>query len=173
MELEDIEPKIFGIFVNWLYVQKITDEEGQLASCSDCINLWILADKILVPSLQNQALMSLEFDRSSGSKERFASAIFHRVWDNTTEESPLRAYLVEVMVRKPKRGEITTPEHYPHGMLVAIINGLRKRERIHRVRDGSSQGSGEVPFEELKRFFVPEGANSRKVVSVQCGSSHE
>lgn len=53
LELEDTEPRIFGIFVNWLYVQKITDEDGQLASCSDCINLWILADKILVPSLQN------------------------------------------------------------------------------------------------------------------------
>jgi hypothetical protein len=98
--------------------------------------------------------MSLEFDRSSGSKKHFTSAIFHHIWDNTTEESLLRAYLVEVMVRKPKRSNIATPEHYPHGMLVAIVNGLRKRERSHKVRDGSSQGSGEVPFEELKRFFV-------------------
>jgi hypothetical protein len=164
LELEDTEPKIFGIFVNWLYTQDIIDEEGRPASCSDCINLWILADKILVPVLQNQTLGQLEVVRISSSKKRFSSAIFHRVWDNTTEDSPLRAYLVEVMIRKPKRGKIAFPGDYPHGMLVAMINRMRSREWDRNLRDGSSQGSWNIPAEELMDYLVSEDVESRKVV---------
>jgi hypothetical protein len=156
--------KSLALFVNWLYTQDIIDE-GRPASCSDCINLWILADKLLVPVLQNQALRQLEVVRISSSKKRSSSAIFHRVWDNTTEESPLRACLVEVMIRKPKRGNTALPGDYPHGMLVAMIDGMRSREWDRNLCDGSSQGSWVIPAEELMDYLVSEDVESRKVVS--------
>jgi hypothetical protein len=36
-------------------IHKVINEEGKLLFCADSINLWILADKMLMPNLQNYA----------------------------------------------------------------------------------------------------------------------
>lgn len=161
LELDDTDPRIFGMFVNWIYTQELVNEEGNSPSCTSCINLWILADRLLVPSLQNQALVCLDLVRSKWGSgvpgTSLGSKIFKRVWDNTTEESPLRSYLVEAMVRKPKSGGIKYPEDYPHDMLVAIINGLRDREYNRNLREGVHHDSWIFSDAELDRFRVAEG----------------
>jgi len=167
LDLEETQPETFGIFVNWLYTQNIINEEGDSPSSSTCIRLWILADKILAPQLQNQALIHLEAARLSDEKsKRLGSGIFQYVWDNTTKESPLRTYLVQVMIKKAKKGDITYPEHYPHEMLVAILNGLRNREIERNPRLGTWQNVWKLSDAELEGFKVPENVESRKALPV-------
>ncbi len=60
LELEDADADAFGIFVNWLYTPNIADNEGQLPSCEELMSLWLLADFVLVPRLQNKATEKLE-----------------------------------------------------------------------------------------------------------------
>ncbi len=164
LDLDDTKPKIFGMFLNWLYSQEVVDDEGNSPSCSDYINLWILADRLLVPTLQTHVLAQLGISRKANEKGKsLSSGIFQRVWDNTIEGSPLRAYLVEAMVKKPKPSGIKCPSHYPHGMLIAIIDGLRDREWNRMLREGA-QNSQWFSDAELERFRVPEGLETRKTI---------
>lgn len=60
LDLEDTEPHVFGTFVNWLYSQDIETAEGEVPEVSTLVNLWLLADKCLVPKLQNQVMHALD-----------------------------------------------------------------------------------------------------------------
>ena len=228
MSLEDTEPHVFGTFVNWLYSQEIENVDGEVPEDSTLINLWLLADKCLVPKLQNQVIRALDkrakdsvprnvvvaeaarveatcaagagigltrprayrdilmaaggsvsqeileatyarmigpeayrretrvlqqhqarhqnstsFDSSCqrASETPVAArapapvaprvkqdpALFHRVYENTTKDSKLRAYFIDVC-SKPNVEDIDEDEadDYPHDMLVDIINRMRR-----------------------------------------------
>jgi hypothetical protein len=73
-EIEDTNPDTFRIFVQWLYSQKLThihyDEHWELEVDDvhniDCtkgtisrIELWVLAEKLLIPQLQNEVMRLL------------------------------------------------------------------------------------------------------------------
>jgi hypothetical protein len=161
LDLDDTDPTIFGIFVNWLYMQTIINEEGQLPSCENCINLWILADRLLVPKLQNDALTALDQGRVDQKGIKcFAPETFHRVWDNTTEDSMLRNYLVNSLV-ETKYGNVKSPEHYPHGMLVAMINAMRAKDMGRTLGKEHFWKPSTV---ELEKYFVPEDVEGRETV---------
>ncbi len=167
LDLDDTDPLVFGIFVNWLYTQTVVDEEGIFPSCSDCINLWILADRLLVPSLQNQSLAALDKARIlyEGMKGKdLTDEIFQRVWTHTGVRSCLRMYLVKVIVELPARSRIGRPERYPHEMLVSIIHGMRRREERRIGRKAAAKYTWEPSDEDLKGYFVPEDVEDRKVV---------
>lgn len=59
LDLEDTEPHVFGTFVNWLYSQDIENAEGEVPDDSTLVNLWLLADRLLVPKLQNHVIRAL------------------------------------------------------------------------------------------------------------------
>lgn len=52
----DVNLKAFGLFVNWLYNQVIVGASGEQPSLSTVAHLWILAERFLLPKLQNQAM---------------------------------------------------------------------------------------------------------------------
>ncbi|KAH8601680.1 hypothetical protein B0O99DRAFT_588866 [Bisporella sp. PMI_857] len=167
LELDDTEPAVFGSFVQWLYTQDIVDGKGSLPDQPTLVNLWILADKILVPRLQNQIIRALDLSRRASEEARphpgmstagrmsMASitsterpapprrikqdpTIFHRLYECTAKDSPLRSYFVDICSRGSHE-EISDEEadDYPHEMLVDIINKMRRRER-HVCRAASS-----------------------------------
>jgi len=95
LQLEDVEGEIFGVFVNWLYTQTIEDEEAKVPSAHHLIQLWVLADRLLVPTLQNQALLVLDKQRREGCRP---SLSYNFVYENTKDNSPLRLYIIECCV---------------------------------------------------------------------------
>ena len=230
MDLEDTEPHVFGTFVNWLYSQDIENAEGEVPDDATLVNLWLLADKCLVPKLQNQVMRALDKrarDKASTSvvasdqdrvtvgdavhtglaatlagaartrtyRDIIAAAgpsvsqdiidatyarmigqdsyrreartmqhqaryypsstfdtypklseppvarvspaprikqdpsLFHRVYENTTNESKLRAYFVDVCSKGNVEDiEEDEADDYPHDMLVDIVNRLRRSD---------------------------------------------
>lgn len=151
MDLGDTDPKIFGIFVNWLYTQTVVNEEGALPSCLESIHLWILADRFLVPTLQNHAMDSLDVARLRGGSITGRNTL-HHIWDNTPEGSPLRMYITKCFVELLP-GDIRKPERYPHQMLVSMFNMVNRRDKTRKGK--SSNRPWEPSQEEWEGFLMP------------------
>jgi ADP-dependent phosphofructokinase/glucokinase len=132
LQLEEVEGEIFGIFANWLYTQTIEDENAKVPSADQLIQLWILADRLLVPTLQNQALLVLDKQRQGGAPgSRPSSRNYNYAYEYTKDNSPLRLYIIEYCVLD-KQNRIHNTASYPHQMLVDIINATRKRYPVRQ-----------------------------------------
>lgn len=49
------DPKIVHFLVQWIYTKSLEDIEGEKPNCLQAVKLWILADELLMPDLQNAA----------------------------------------------------------------------------------------------------------------------
>lgn len=153
LNLEDASPSAFAIFVNWLYTQRIEEPNSDKLTMSNLLELWLLADRILIPRLQNETLAILNKARY----EHYSGGKFKRVYDNTHEGSPLREYLVSLAGTKCG-ANIKYPESYPHEMLVDIVNYGRAEKRTQ-----ASSKWVRYSEEELKKFYVEEQGVSTKL----------
>ncbi|PMD39520.1 hypothetical protein L207DRAFT_566493 [Hyaloscypha variabilis F] len=124
-ELDDTPHEVFGIFVNWLYMQKIeikSDCEWDIR-CILLMNVWLLADRAMVPRLQNEALALLE--RAGREDREFPPSQYQRIYRNTTKDSPLRACIVKMWPDLT----ISNSELYPRELLVDLVNRLGPMKR--------------------------------------------
>jgi hypothetical protein len=99
--MPDDEPEIFLEFLNWLYDRKYFD--GVLLVFVDMLRwckLWILADKLDVPALQNFAMESIFRKFESYDGRSLPASTFNHVYQNSVPHSPLREVLVQFAVRK-------------------------------------------------------------------------
>ena len=134
MRIDDISAKVFGLLVSWLYSQEIQDGKGGLPTCRMLVDLWILADRFMIPPLQNQSIEKLNDARLAGKV--FTSDIPRRIYANTSEDSALRAYLVDMCI------EGTTAvlrDTDPPQFLVDVINGMRIRLDAKSKNGGSDK----------------------------------
>ncbi|KAH9215323.1 hypothetical protein DL95DRAFT_247029, partial [Leptodontidium sp. 2 PMI_412] len=92
--LEDVNPETFRLFAEYLYSGKTTLLHH---NCVDqdltLVQLWVLADRFLVRTLQNQVVIHMERIRQSCGEMR--PGCWDYVYDNTTLGSPLRALVAE------------------------------------------------------------------------------
>ncbi|KAK0112499.1 hypothetical protein ONS96_001735 [Cadophora gregata f. sp. sojae] len=146
VQLEDTSPSIFGIFVNWLYTQTLINKSSEQPLSSHLFKLWILADKMLIPRLQNDILSMLEEARKS---KGLPSAVFAYVYENTAEGSVLRRYIVEMCMAKTEA--MKNPDDYPRELLLEIVVEGRRREREALVRRERGQWRP-----DLEDFWVDE-----------------
>jgi hypothetical protein len=54
--LEDADTSSLGLFLNWIYYQKIRNEEGKLPGLIDLAKLWVLGERFQMSSLQNDTM---------------------------------------------------------------------------------------------------------------------
>ena len=54
--LDDVEACTFGLFVNWIYYQKIRNEDGKLPGLIDLAKLWALGERFEIVALQNSTM---------------------------------------------------------------------------------------------------------------------
>jgi hypothetical protein len=54
MKIEDVETEVFGLLVHWLYRKEI--EDGNTVGVLDLIKLWLLAERYIMPELQNATM---------------------------------------------------------------------------------------------------------------------
>jgi len=146
-ELDDTPHEVFGIFVNWLYMQKIeikSDCEWAIR-CILLMNVWLLADRVMVPRLQNEALALLE--RAGREGREFPPSQYQRIYRNTTKDSPLRACIVKMWPDLT----ISNSELYPRELLVDLVNrlGPMKRKSEEAYLDLISEDIRDPFFEEF------------------------
>jgi hypothetical protein len=123
MVLEDIEEQVFALFVNWIYTQEVVHEDGQSPGAKLLIKLWVLAQKLLVPELQNQMIEAIE-------KRRKADNIIHTgmleyVYKQTIIGSPLRRLLVDQYAYGTKGGHLLSKSgQFSKECLIDIVEVL-------------------------------------------------
>jgi hypothetical protein len=100
--LEDTTEHAFRLLMQWMYSQKlvisaqrnpVSEDLGIWGKEShDLAMLWVLADKLGMPSLQNVALKAI--DEISNKYQLIATHTFFYIENNTAADSPLRRYTV-------------------------------------------------------------------------------
>ncbi|KAG4443027.1 hypothetical protein IFR05_001481 [Cadophora sp. M221] len=135
-ELEDTTEAAFVLFVQWIYRGRIKLVKG-LAQNDDksheelrikqaaLADLWILAEKLLIPELQNRAIDLIEGYRLHyGLISKYMA---QKAYDNTCVDSPLQRYLVYVSVWMLEVEAFRrSASFYPHAMLVDIATLSRQ-----------------------------------------------
>jgi hypothetical protein len=82
--------------------------------------LWVLADKFLLPKLQNLALGAI--DRTRIKTARSKTHCIDRIWEDTATDSPLRRYIVDICARRLAVGCLAKyPDQFPKEMLLQLI----------------------------------------------------
>jgi len=58
--LSGLDPKVFVLFIQWLYTESLLNKHNQPAYQDRLMQLWILGKKLNIPRLQNEAIDMLE-----------------------------------------------------------------------------------------------------------------
>jgi len=64
--LEDVEPKIFGMVVQWAYTQKFF-VGGRTGKWPDYVKAWFLAERFLMFKLQNSIINQIQYFLKNGN----------------------------------------------------------------------------------------------------------
>ncbi|TVY89926.1 hypothetical protein LAWI1_G004842 [Lachnellula willkommii] len=99
-KLDDVSEGVFKLLVQWLYSQKLTvqyfDREKDPADSSlqgkNLAALYVLADRLAMPSLQNLVLETIE--DISVKSDTIPNTCLHYVYENTSKGSQLRRFFV-------------------------------------------------------------------------------
>lgn len=102
------------------FIQNITGNGGKTAVL---VKLWILADTLLIPTLQNQIVVAIEKLRK---EENFtATYLLHYIFENTARDSPLRALFRDQCLWELRKSWIRDhPEEFPKDLLADMIEVL-------------------------------------------------
>lgn len=156
LEIEDVDIEIFKIFVYWLHKGKLCGDDENQPSYTTLVKIWLFADSILAPKLQN--LVIYDIDQARYEHDYFPSTRLHLVYDNTAEGSPLRRLIVDTWNYTYR---ISTPENYPHQFLVDLINNSLPKENPGRYRPSKTAMVAYLVDEEI----VMKNQARRKMVS--------
>ncbi|RDL36028.1 uncharacterized protein BP5553_06640 [Venustampulla echinocandica] len=128
LELENVFPSLFAIFVNWIYTQKIVADDNYAPTLFSLIQLWILADRLLVPKLQNKILGQLEIRRADNVP--FSGETLASFYNHTVTGSPLRRYLA-AWCSNGIECKIKLADGYPQELLIDIFNWNLEHNNTH------------------------------------------
>ena len=89
-ELDNVTDSTFALFCQWIYTQKLEHTPKIKLDSVDLVGLWVLADKFLIPRLQNLVINLID---EIGRITIVPAAIAY-AYENTAVDSPLRKIYV-------------------------------------------------------------------------------
>lgn len=146
MRLEDVDPAVFGLLVHWVYHQKfdlprVEGKEGNFsADYEKLAELWILAQRTLIPALQNHVV-----DVIFGSLSRqvlWDGSNFGRLMELAGENgptSPLSRLAINTVVYSCDLFFDAQVSSTPSSLAISIMKGLRVN---HDERKSWDEGIG-------------------------------
>ncbi|KAK4895765.1 hypothetical protein LTR27_006247 [Elasticomyces elasticus] len=136
VQLKDENAKVFEHFVCWIYTGKLPDQPAKGNNIDLLCELWLLADRRIVPLLMNQALegLSEEIYRTSSMPIN----MMPKIYENTVAESGLRRYCIYAIGRTIPSSDIKkiTAAGWPSEALedfmvaMALRCGIMPREQL-------------------------------------------
>lgn len=128
VELDHTTVTAFGLFQLWIYKKDLKESctNDSLPSAEDLADLWILADYLQMPGLQNKAIDLLVQQREKVQK--VATNHIIKIWEQTRSEAPLRTLFVDFCAWRLDRGWWEKyPSQFPHEMLISLCTALHKK----------------------------------------------
>lgn len=105
-------------------------------SC-DLVQLWMVADRLLIRPLQNAAIGILErLWIQKGHRVKDFAILFSYIYEHTTATSPLRHLLVDLIVYKWRMNEVIEeyPDLLPKDLLLEVVSILTMTLVPHQIR---------------------------------------
>jgi hypothetical protein len=155
--LEDTSEEVFRMLVQWMYGKQLDliSLEGKVVIVKEDLTqdmhlaeLWVLADRLGMPWLQNRILDHIDHIRRQTNS--MPTATFHYVYDNTASGSPLRKYFVWICAMDLNPAVFTeVMDQFPKSMLASIAKYLSKL----RIGIFDDEDSEEVT--SVSAFYIP------------------
>lgn len=139
--LDDVDAEVFGLFVQWLYTQDIMDPDSsttgetikkQMPSTTHLIELWLLAEYLQVPKLQNYVLKVI--------KERekpldLQNESFHILYERTESGSILRKFFVDLLCWSSMSGQtVLKMQHAIPSEMILDMLVLERDRRVNNIK---------------------------------------
>jgi hypothetical protein len=171
LDYDDTDPTVFSIFVQWLYTQQVEGHSAKLLT-----ELWVLADALLAPALQNQ-IMRVLCDVYARKGELLDLGY---AYEKTAADSPLRQLGIAIF------SSTSRPTHLPritvhpakvnegYNEFKAQVNALPKKALAdlvvyqYRQRTGMACCSGcldKMKVIDPKEYMVSELRGKQRAAS--------
>ncbi|CAG8976468.1 hypothetical protein HYALB_00008058 [Hymenoscyphus albidus] len=127
VHLEEMCPTAFSIFVNWLYCQRIERSNKEPLLRENLLELWLLADRLNIPRLQNEAMSILGADAFPDTDDIHGIELcrkFERMYDNTMDDSPLQRFFLDRLTCQTNV-KLVPEQNVPKQMLMDMLNLAR------------------------------------------------
>jgi hypothetical protein len=138
-----------NLLIKWFYTQNIELSQLNLsykeakpvktAEDRQLVELWVLADNLIIPELQNQVIRLIEGVRNKHKRTCTKELAF--AWENTAEGSPLRGLLLQQCAfNVHPEWFVTKPDHFPKELLLQLVKLLvesvpeAERSRLRKIR---------------------------------------
>ncbi|MCJ1431932.1 hypothetical protein MMC27_001288 [Xylographa pallens] len=126
LELPDLEPRDFQIFEAWIYRQQLED--------IDCTFVSFALLYMFAENLGSQSLLEAIFEEM-GQKVRddpgwipTDPAVFNLIWDGTLLESPLRAFIIDVLAFEMTHEDCCQHiRKFPVDLTISIVEAMKRR----------------------------------------------
>lgn len=151
--LDDVNEGTVQFLVQWIYRQEMSIVQLQSGKhdpqeCQDLVETWVLADRLLVPGLQNAVLAALDKVQTCTGTRNIRTIPY--VYENTSPGSQLRRYVVaSCAAHLDVDCYSTKPKYFPKEMLLDLID-LWATVIPEEERDELS------PSLDLTVFYVPD-----------------
>lgn len=158
MRLEDVDSRIFGLLIHWLYTHRVihaADDNGLVLSSGGPLlaysKLWMLAGRCLMPALQNHLMMKLTTClRFENDKSRLKEFVFYP--SHTDVEMPLKLLAVQAVAFFVDSKEVRAFLADLPGDFVADVMVVLKEE-VAKVKTSTI---GRLAFRASSHYFVKE-----------------
>lgn len=135
LTMVDVNPLCSGSFLQYAHTGKIKDKEGTLSTISIMVELWVLADRLMTPSLANLEIDSIheEYKRTGF----YTEDELHYIYKHTEAGSPLRKYFVAACAAGLNFTTFTSKsqmEEIPAGMWYELVVQLQSTDCSRSIR---------------------------------------
>lgn len=156
--LTDTTEAVIRALVYWIYTQDIdarapdegsfSEKEAEAYEDNCLVQLWVLADRLLIGRLQNEVLRCID-ERREKSKQ-IAIHTLNYIYENTPSGSPLRRFVVHYCTFLSSSKQLEDKSaHFPHEMPIEMLCYISATvQRFGRLVSGNFK---------LSKLFVEEG----------------
>lgn len=144
--LADVDVDVFGLLIQWIYTRSLLNQIQQPAYQHRLMALWVLAKRLEMPELQNDAVDMLEQRRRIG--ESIQEKTFSFVYSNTVPGDKLRLYLVDTCCRCFGVCSELVKERFPDEM----IDEVNEAQAVKLEGDDGVEQRFEM---EMGKYHVP------------------
>jgi hypothetical protein len=129
----DVDEEVVRLLVEWFYTQTLNtrqpdeklDDAASMEEDLFLAKLWVLADKLLLPQLQNQVLDRLQ--EIWEAAQRIDTRCIRYVNNNTPPGSPLRRWYAHKCASSLDENWLEDhSDQYPHKLLIELILFFRR-----------------------------------------------